>query len=81
MTRNYTLSYQIIALMFFNDTGLMAPGKSVSPVMMDDRYQNGTRETASQAALRLGGANNLVGSRLKWGWSLEEAFTLPLKRL
>ena len=48
MTKNYTLSYDIIALMFFNDTGLMAPGKSVSPIMMDNRYQDGTRETTWQ---------------------------------
>ncbi len=46
--KDYTLSYEIIALMFYNDTGLMAPGKSVAPQMMDSRYQDGSRETAWQ---------------------------------
>lgn len=48
VTHNHLLAYEIIALMFYNDTGLMAPGKSVSPVMMDSRYEDGTRETAWQ---------------------------------
>ena len=46
--KDYTMAYEIIALMFFNDTNLMAPGKSVAPQMMDSRYQDGSRETAWQ---------------------------------
>lgn len=46
MTKDYTLSYEIIAMMFYNDTGLMAPGKSVPIQIMDSRYQDGSREVA-----------------------------------
>jgi hypothetical protein len=46
MDKNYTLAYEIIALMFFNDTGLISPGKSAAPEIMDSRYQDGSREIA-----------------------------------
>jgi len=34
-------------------------------------------ETASVASRRLGGGENLVSKRVKWGWPLSKAFNTP----
>lgn len=37
-------------------------------------------ETATEASRRLGGEDSLVKSRLRYGWSNEEAFTRPVSK-
>lgn len=36
-------------------------------------------ECATDACIRLGGSHSLINNRIKKGWSLEKAFTTPIK--